>query len=381
MCMDKKQNWIIIVCFLLLIFGFAAASLLKPETEFSEKENRELARMPKLDLKEVLSGEFSRDYEEYLSDQFVLRDRWIGVKTLAERALGKQEVNDIYFAGDHYLIETHRGIFETEQARQNLTWLSAFVKTQQEALGEEHVRVLLAPNAVSVLSEKLPPFAPDGEEDAYLDAAAAALPEGSLVDVRETLRAHAEEYLYYRTDHHWTTLGAWYAYEAWAREIGLAAAKKESYQREVLSEDFYGTVDAKVNTETVPDTIEAWIPQPETAYTVRDNHSEESRSSLFDLSCLEKRDQYAVFFGGNQPLVEISTEADSARRLLVIKDSYAHCFVPFAIPEFAQISMIDMRYFNERLSEYIQAGGFTDILFLYNAAGFAEDVSLAKLAL
>ena len=157
---------------------------------------------------------------------------------------------------------------------------------------------------------------------------------------------------------------------------------REMYQQETLTTEFYGTVEAKVNCETPADTIQAWIPLTEVSYTVSFNHDTQNvKDTLYDESFLKKRDKYAVFFGGNQPLTEIRTQAKTGRRLLVIKDSYANCFVPFAVQDMEQISMIDMRYFNERLSEYIAGNDFTDVLFLYNAAGFAEDVSLAKLAL
>lgn len=380
--MSKKQNWTMIICFLLLIFGFTAWSLFKRDTAFSEKENRDLQQMPKPDLQDILDGTFAADYETYLSDQFPMRDGWIGVKTFAERAAGKQEVNNIYFADDDYLIETHRAVFYGEQAQANIAYLADFVKTQREKKEGPDIKVLIAPNALDILEDKLPPFATAAEERAYLQQIREALPQGSFVDVQETLKDHAKEYLYYRTDHHWTTLGAWYAYETWAREAGLAYTPRGAYRREVLTQEFFGTVEAKVNTAVPGDTIEAWIPAEQTEYTVTYNHNAEgAKDTLYDRSFLDVRDKYAVFFGGNQPLTQIETKADSTRRLLVIKDSYANCFVPFAIQDFAQISMVDMRYFNERLSEYIQDNGFTDILFLYNAAGFAEDVSLAKLAL
>lgn len=379
--MTKKQNWVLIIFFLVMIFGFTIASLFKPDTKFSEEENRELAQMPQITLESVLSGEFSGDYETYLTDQFILRNQWIGAKTLTERAIGKQEVNDIYFAADDYLIEKHSDSFHTDTAQRNITYLAAFIESQTERLGEDHVKAMIVPNAVDTLKDKLPPFAESTEEDAYLKQIAAALPEGSLVDLQQVLGSHKEEYIYYRTDHHWTTLGAWYAYEAWCRAAGIAYTPQEAYERETLSTEFYGTVAAKVNIGVPADTIEAWKPLKAVPYTVRHNHGEEKQDTLYDESYLQVRDKYAVFFGGNQPLTEITTENTVGKKLLVIKDSYANCFVPFAVQDFDAIAMVDMRYFNEHLSTYIEENGFTDVLVLYNAAGFAEDTSLAKLSL
>ncbi len=379
--MTKKQNWVLIFFFLLLVSGFTIASLLKPDTTFSEEENRELAQMPQITPDSVFSGRFSKDYETYLTDQFVFRNQWIGAKTLTERAIGKQEVNDIYFAADDYLIEKHSGTFDTETAQRNITYLAKFLESQTERLGGEHVKAMIVPNTVDTLKDKLPPFARSTEEDAYLQKIEEALPVGSFVDLQQVLGDHREEYIYYRTDHHWTTLGAWYAYEAWCQAAGIAYTPQEEYQRETLSTEFYGTVAAKVNIGVPADTIEAWKPLESVPYTVRYNHGEETRDTLYDESYLQVRDKYAVFFGGNQPLTEITTENKTGRKLLVIKDSYANCFVPFTVQDFDEIAMVDMRYFNEHLSTYIGENAFTDVLVLYNAAGFAEDTSLAKLSL
>lgn len=375
----KKQQWAIIAFFLLLIFGFTAGSLLKPDTAVSEEENRDLAQMPELNWEDVLSGAFEKDYETYLSDQFLFRNGWIGLKTSAERAMGKRDVNDIYFAKDGYLIEKHSGIFSSEQAAQNIALLAEFVKTQADRLGTEHVKAMVAPNALLILEDKLPPFADGSAQREYLETLAAALPEGSTVDPAGALLAHKDEYIYYRTDHHWTTLGAWYAYEAWAEAAGLPHAAQASYRREILSDAFFGTVAAKVNVDVQADTIEAWHPQNESVCTAVWNGQE--HGSIYDESFLNGRNKYAVFFGGNWGCTEIRTQAGTGRRLLMVKDSYANCFAPFAMQEFDEISMIDMRYFPQSLKEYIEAGDFTDILFLYNASGFAEDVSLAKLLL
>ena len=157
--MSKRQNWTIIVLFLLMIFVPTLITLVKPDTGFSEKENRVLAQMPKLNAEDIFNGTFSRDYETYLSDQFFARNQWIGLKTSVERGMGKQESNDIYFAQDDYLIEKHSGVFTTSLAQQNISYLAAFLNEQSGLLGTEHVKALIAPNAVAILKEKLPPFA------------------------------------------------------------------------------------------------------------------------------------------------------------------------------------------------------------------------------
>lgn len=378
--MKKQQNLCIIGMFLAMVFGFTAVSLLKPDTDFSEKENRMLAKMPDLTVGDVLDGTFARDYETYLTDQFFWRNEWIGVKTNVERLMLKQEINDIYFAKDGYLIEKHSGSFDSPAALQNISTLAEFLEAQQAVFGAEHVKAMIVPNAVEILKEKLPPFAKSPQEGEFLVRVQEGLPEGSFIDAGNILRAHTNEQLYYRTDHHWTTAAARHVYKAWAEEIGLSIVPDEEYAQEILTEEFYGTIEAKVNTKVQADVLTAWKPLKTVPYTVTLNRDEANvKDSLYDLSYLDTRDKYAVYFGGNQPLVEIATEAESERRLLVIKDSYAHCFVPFAVQDFSAVTMIDLRYFNESLSAYMQANEFTDVLVLYNASGFAEDTSIGKL--
>lgn len=377
--MNKKQNWVIIILFLILIFGFTIATLLKPDTGFSEKENRELAKKPRATAEDIFNGSFSKEYEAYLSDQFVMRNAWIGLKTDIERATFKQEINNIYFAKDGYLIEKHDGSFTTDTAKRNVTVLEAFLKESIEKYGENRVKALIVPNAVDVLRDKLPPFANPTEEREYLKTVKSTLPEGTYLDCEEILRTHKDEELYYRTDHHWKTLAAYYTYQVWAKEVGLSPLSLSDYQIEILTEDFLGTIESKVNTEVVSDSIEAFIPKENISYSLTYNRQGEVKTDLYDRTFLDKKDKYAVFFGGNQPIIEAVTSTVSDRKLLVIKDSYAHCFVPFTFHDFAEVDMIDLRYFNESLRELMKTKNYTDILFLYNASGFAEDPSIAKL--
>ena len=378
--MTKTQNRVLTGIFLAMIFGCTGASTLKPDMEFSEKENRVLAQMPQVNLSDILNGTFEKNYETYLSDQFFWRDKWIGVKTRAERAEGKTEINDVYFAKDGYLIEKHSGSFDTDTARNNIRYLSNFLKTQAQRYGDGHVKAMIIPNAVEILKEKLPKYAVADEEGAYLSRIRAEVPEELLFDAEPVLQAHKEEPLYYKTDHHWKTLASRYVYEAWAQSIDLPIVPLSQYQEKTLTDDFHGTIDAKVNIALPGDTIESYQPLTEIPYTLTYNHTEE-RTSIYDESYLAGRDKYAVFFGGNQPLIEAKSEAASDRRLLVIKDSYANCFLSFAMQDFSQIDIVDLRYFNENLGDYMKEKDYTDILVLYNASGFAEDVSVAKLAL
>ncbi len=377
--MNEKVSWNVIAVFCLLIFGITLATILHPAKDFSERENRTLAQKPKLTLASLLDGSFESEYESYLTDQFVGRDAWISLKTAAQRASLRQEDNDVYFAADDYLIEKHTGIFTDSNAKTNADLLAEFARQMTQTYGADHFTVMIAPNAVSVLSDKLPALAAPYDEHTYLEEIMAELPDGIWLDLEKVLSEHKEEYVYYRTDHHWTTLGAWYAWAAYAERAGLEQPDQNDYIIQTVSDSFEGTVAAKVGGKVHADSISTMTRKDAVSCTLTYNQSDDVRSSLYQESALDSRDQYAYFYGGNTALIQGETTADSDRRILVIKDSYANCFVPFLYDSFARVDMVDIRYYNEPLSELLAKGNYTDVLFLYNAAGFAEDASLAKL--
>ena len=244
--MNRKQAWNVITLFCIMIFGFTVATFLKPDAQHSESENRDLAQMPEVTLESVLSGEFESDYEEYLTDQFVGRDGWIGLKTGVERATGRRESKDIYFAEDEYLIEKHTGSFTADTAQQNVRVLGQFAKQYQDRFENGHMTFMVIPNAVDILRDKLPPFASPYDEEQYLKQLEEVLPEGMWFDAAAVLREHKEEEIYYRTDHHWTTLAAFYTYQAWAGQQGYAVPSQEDFEIETVTDSFEGTIQSNL---------------------------------------------------------------------------------------------------------------------------------------
>jgi hypothetical protein len=146
-----------------------------------------------------------------------------------------------------------------------------------------------------------------------------------------------------------------------------------------VTDSFQGTIQSKLGIDTRADTIEIYQQAEDPFYTVRKNNSDEIEYRLYDYSALDTKSKYDIFFGGNEALIQLTTRAGTGRKILVLKDSYAHCFVPFLLTEFDEITMLDLRYYNQKLSELIADGGYTDLMVLYNASGFAEDTSISRL--
>ncbi len=377
--MSRRQSWNTILVFCILIFGMTIATMLKPSTEFSETENRSLAQKPSFSIKTLLNGEFESDYESYLTDQFVLRDQWISLKTKAERAAFKTESKDIYFADDDYLIEKHTGSFTSDTAKQNIRVLQQFIETYEPQFGAEHMSVMIVPNAVDILRDKLPALASPYDEELYLNQVAGVMPSGVWFDSASVLRSHLGEDLYYRTDHHWKTGAAFDVYQEWAAVKNLTVPSAQDYQIETVTDSFEGTIQSKLGIHTVKDTIELYQPVEDLFYTVQMDGSDEVSYTIYDRTALDTKNKYGVYFGGNHALVKLHTRNTNGRKILIIKDSYAHCFAPFLLTDFAEVDLLDIRYYNQKVSDLIAQGGYTDFLFLYNAAGFAEDTSIARL--
>ncbi len=370
--------------FLLLVFGFTVANIIRPQRERSETENRTLTKRPALTWDSLISGEFAKEYEDYLSDQFILRDQWITMKTDIERASLKQESNDVYFAADDYLIEKHTGAFTTDTASHNIVQLGTFFTNLSGSLGTEHLTCMVVPNAVDILREKLPAFADPYDEEVYLEKIKAALPEGVWFDSSAVLRdAHAQDgsrQLYYRTDHHWTSGAAFDVCAAWMAAKGIGSMSVNQFNVSTVTDSFEGTIASKLGISGRADSIQRYDPVNGYDYYLTYNQSDDIRNSMYQESYLETKDKYAYFYGGNYGLIETKMpDAQTGRRLLIIKDSYAHCFAPLTCGYFDEVDLLDPRYYNASITELMASKSYTDVLFLFNAAGFAEETAIARL--
>lgn len=376
---NKRQEVLSIITtliFCVMIFGLSIINAIKPTKSFSENENRYLAQMPKFSFESLLKGEFTIKYEEFVVDQFFGRDKWIALKTMTERAMLKQDINGVFFGRDGYLIEKHdESDIDEEQAEKNQKRLKIFVEKYSNMIGKENIKVMLVPTASEVLSNKLPPYAPGYNQNELIEKVKSEINKinDGFIDIRETLNSHKNEYIYYKTDHHWTSLGAYYAYKKWAEESDFIPYAEKDFAIEKVSDKFYGTIYSKVNINIKPDDINIYNIKENKKYSLIYNMGEKTTDTLYEMERLKEKDKYSVFMGGNNAVVEVETEMKNGRRLLVIKDSFAHSFVPFAVNHFEKTFMIDFRYFNGGVEDYINSNEITDILVLYNTINFVKD--------
>ena len=370
----KSKTSIRIFIFLFFIFGIGLFNSLKEDVTFSEFENRPLAQFPEFTINHLIDGTFTKEFETYVSDQFIGKTFWTGLKAKAAQAVFKQENNDVYFGKDGYLFNKSEGL--TKQLHKNIATVNDF----QEKNPALPITFLLAPTSVDLYPEKLPAFAKTGLHEEIATAVKKQLkPTIHFVDPLGQLQKMKASSIYFRTDHHWTTLGAFYSYQAVAKEMGLIPYALNDFQIEAVSTNFYGTFYAKANDHFVPpDTIEKFILKNPIRYEV-DSDDKLKMDDLYEETFLQKRDQYSFFLGGNHAKTIITSNVNNGQKLLLIKDSYAHTMVPFLTNHFEEIHMLDLRYYHASIQQYIQDKSITEALVLYNAPNFAADTSIIYL--
>jgi hypothetical protein len=385
------KDKLISAAFIAVLSAFALSIPLFPQRSVSDIENRELAAAPELSARALASGEFADDAEAYLLDRFPLRDMWVGLAAVADVASGKRDNGRVYFGDDGWLFSIDAMDFDLLDV--NLGYIRNFISDVSREYPKLAFSVLAAPASWNVASDMLPASAPTDDESVAMLAIRKALGDAALFcDPTEALSDayRAGIPVYYRTDHHWTTRGAYVAYRVWAESCGLTPLSEDDFDVNTVSESFYGTNASKAALPwTAPDRMETFTPKnaPPVTMTVESGKNAEApvvTDSLYKAEFLAERDKYAYFLGGNNPVVTIDTTGTgekNGRTLLILKDSFAHCFAPFPAAHFERVILVDPRYHRSGLERFFTENEITDVLFLYSAVQLSNDRNLFYLTL
>lgn len=367
----RKSDYVVLALFFLFLYGIAAANLFTKDRLFSQMENRMLAQKPKAEPGTVLSGKFMEEYETYMTDQFVARDAFIRIKSLGERTIGKQINNGVYYGADGYLAEQLHDLNET-QLDKNMAALKRFLENT-----DKKVFFALIPGSVEINRDRFFHFLPEPDQKAVIQELYKQT-EGTgvvCVDMYGALWEHREEELFYRTDHHWTSLGAYYGYQAFMQAKGEAAAALSAYSETVRSESFYGTLYSKTGAFWIaPDRITTYVEE-DGIQVERVEGKKITAGALYEVSWLEKKDKYSMFLGGNQPLAILRTDNLNGPKLLVIRDSYFDSMAPFLTPHYSEIYIVDFRYNRADVNKFMEEAGIDEVLICYSLANFHQDAN------
>ena len=368
----NKELWVILL-FLIWIGLFFAANLFAPQTEFSERENRYLQTRPKLSVSALRSGEFMQDFEEFCSDQFVLRDRWVTVKARCELFSGKKENNGIFLCEGERLIKPFTAPTDCTLSER------AEAVTELAANLDVPVYLALIPDAAEIYGDLLPEGAPNDSEAEIIRKVCADAEAGNI-DILSALTEHRDEEIFYRTDHHWTSLGAHYAGEAVCEAMGAESAKLTDLQPVTVSDSFYGTAFSSSGYTWIrPDSIQRFTDGSGITADRYDS-SEPTAGGLYAEERLALKDKYTYFLGGNAPRVVIHGTETEKPVLLILRDSYADSLVPFLTPSYSEIHLLDLRYYLDSVKEYVTENKIDTVLVLYSVSNFCTDKGVLMMA-
>ena len=371
----KVQEKLVGIIFILTLFLFLIINVIVPDREKSVQENRMLVTKPKFRLSSLISGDYDEKFEAYMDDQFVGRDMWRKLKVTVDRIGGSRLENGVYIGTNGQLLEQIEVADENHLAA-NIKAIKSFSESQSKI----PVRMMLVPDAANVLNHSLPALAKPEDQTQMFSMVRKDLGDSvEWIDVSTELNKHKTEKIYYKTDHHWTTLGAFYAFQAAAPSLGIEGDLSGKYVSYAVSDSFNGMLASKNGVNLgEKEQIDIYVPTEEDTDLIVDYVDEGKRStSLYDSSKLKEKDQYTVFLGGNSSLLDIRTVSTSTKRLLLVKDSFANSFIPFLTPYYREIVVVDPRYYSGTINDLMDSYRISEVLFLYSGNTFFKDNNIS----
>lgn len=370
----KKFNesyFLLLSCiFVFTLIFFVIANFMSLDKDFSEVENRNLQGRPR-----ILSENYTENLNSYVADQFFKRINFISFKSRIELMMGKNKINNVYIGEDNQLFEDFK-ITSNEDLFNKVSVINEFKKSNTDL----NINFMLVPTATSILNDKLPKYSPVDDEIEYIKGVERNLSEDiNFITVSDELEQNKDEYIYFKTDHHWTADGAYLGYKSFCEATGIEATNKDEFQSIIASNDFYGSLSSKIGLYGLDkDKLKIYIPNNKNIL-VNYVTEQKKEASLFNSEKLYNKDKYQVFLDGNHPLIEIESDKNTDKKILIIKDSYANNFIPFLTENYGNVSIIDLRYYKDSVSEYLINNDIKEVLFLYNVNTFNEDDSIFNL--
>lgn len=363
------------VAFLLVIVILSGALFLLPKKDYSENEKRILAKAPEFSFERLADGKFTKDLETFVSDQFPFRDAFVGVNAYFNLLCGRNGSSPVYFGKDGYLISAPAEL-STDTAVKNVQNFSEFAE-----VNNLRATVMAVPQSGFIMDDKLPKVHSEYNDEEILTAIKENKGDMAYIDVATLFEQKKDDVqLYYKTDHHITSAGAYEMYKLYAAEKGFAVNDNYDIKTEP---DFYGTAYSKGGYWlSAPDSIELWQNDKldVTVEITEPGKDVVKHNSVFFEDRLSEGDKYPVYLDGNHSLTKITNPDAKGGKILVVKDSFAHCFTCFLAEQYSEIYMVDMRYYRNSVSQLVQDNGITEVLYLYGTESMGTDTNSSWLS-
>ena len=351
-----------------------------PKQNFSEEENRMLAKIPRFTVTGFVNGNYLNGVNDYINDHFAFRNIYLKLNSWWELSImGKKENNGVYIGKDDYLFEKFDfKKEEQENINKNINAISHFAKKMEE--NNISTYFILIPNSIYINANKLPNHIEVVNQKNIIDNIYKNTGNTININVTDALENKNKiTPLYFKTDHHMNSDGAYIVYSEFCKSAHIQPIPLQDFTRVTIANDFLGTFDSKAQVwNQVPD--ELFVYKNEINTNIKEAiYDNAVTDSIFNEEYLIGKDKYSYFLNGNNSRVRIKTNVENKRKLLVIKDSYAHIMVQFLCQNYSEVHFLDPRYTNFDYEAYVKENGITDLLFLYNVANFTTDTNLRKI--
>lgn len=346
--------------------------IFQKDKTISELEQRNLQQLPSYTTPLFISGDYQREFNSYIKDQMPLRDKLFKNKVRMEYTLGKRKFDDIWVGKDHMLFQdmyvpTKKDIEERKKS----------IITFQQKYKKLNIGIALVSNKAEIYSEKIPKEATTIDQGKVISNLYSSLEKEHIktVSLEDVLLSHKDETIFYNSDHHWTSRGAYLAFQE-IRKNFIRSKKQVAYNTYVINDTFDGSLSKQSGYMTNKDKVNVYLPKSkdsEVDVVVNYVNERKKTATVYDVDKATSANPYEVFLGGNYDCIEIDTSVKNDKSLLLIKDSFANCLIPFLLPYYHHISVVDPRYYSDDIYTLIKEDNISDVLFLYNFQTFFQD--------
>lgn len=350
--------------------AFLLLTVFREKGEKSYQENRSLASFPEISFSSLADGSYTDSLGEYITDHFAGRSFWISAKGALDANIGERSVNGVYIT-DGMLLDSAScsGKFTDKNAEAAAEFVNSY---------DGAVYFAAIPSSAGVYSDVLPELITQNNEKQQIDRLYEALGANvRKIDAYSVLKLLNDNYIYYHNDCKWTSYGAYCVYRTVIQKLGFLPLAYDKYTIEHVTGDFRGNLYNKTQyTNVKADMLDIYSYNDGAeiiSCTGYENDGTAYEKKLYDKSYIDTNDMYRLYMGDDAPLVIIKTSVNNDRRLLVIKDSYADCFIPFLAQHYSEIAVVSPGYVENGLSSLIDRNDYAQTLFLFGIETLSEE--------
>ncbi len=354
MKISNKISALLLLAFILVFLIFSVLD--------AGKSGDETADFPEITWESLLNGDFGHQLISFAADRFAMRDNWISASARLKSGMCESIVNDVYIS-DSRLVSAD--ISSRGSAEKPAEAVNEFVKNYSGA-----VYFVAVPTSSGVYGDILPSYLLQSTEKQQIDSFYTEL-DNSIrkIDAYSILKMLSDNYIYYRSDTKWTSYGAFCVYRTVIQKLGFMPASYDKYTIEHVTDSYKGNLYSRTQyMESKPDLLDIYKYTGGAEITEckgYDNNGMVYRKNLYDREAVQSDDMYRLYMGDKLPLVRVHTDINNNKKILVIGDDYASCFVPFLTQHYSEIAFVSPECMEKDLRKFLNPNDYEQLLFLF----------------